>query len=199
MGSELIDISAAEQVSETPIVQSSVCKAGKLALHYNKWCEITTDKYVLDCVQGYKIPFKTIPVQEHELKNSKLIQSDSDLVELSIEKLVFSSAIVKSFDEPNQFVSPIFTVPKPDGSRRPILNLKKLNEFVDCPHFKMENFKTVSSLVSKSVFMAVMDLKDAYHAVPIFNEHQKFSWNGQLYKYTCLPFGLCIVSLHKNY
>lgn len=92
-------------------------------------------------------------------------------------------------------MSTVFTVPKPDGTRRPILNLKKLNEFIDCPHFKMETIRTASDLIFTDCFMSVIDLKDAYHAIPISQNSQKylkFRWKGTLYCYTCLPFGLCL-------
>ena len=41
--------------------------------------------------------------------------------------------------------------------------------------------------------MCRIDLKDAYFAVPIASHHQKylrFSWKGQTFQFTCLPFGL---------
>ncbi|OXA55413.1 hypothetical protein Fcan01_08961 [Folsomia candida] len=45
----------------------------------------------------------------------------------------------------------------------------------------MESIKTAMSLLSKNCFMAVIDLKDAYHAIRIDDEFQKFlkfRWNG---------------------
>ena len=41
-------------------------------------------------------------------------------------------------------------------------------------------------------FMTSIDLKDAYHCVPIYKEHQKylkFQWSGCLYQFTCYPNG----------
>ncbi|OXA40124.1 hypothetical protein Fcan01_25136 [Folsomia candida] len=45
----------------------------------------------------------------------------------------------------------------------------------------MESIKTAMSLLSENCFMAVIDLKDAYHAIRIDDEFQKFlkfRWNG---------------------
>lgn len=120
---------------------------------------------------------------------------DTKLIDDCIKKLSETGAIVISSEEQDQFVSKIFTVPKPDGSRRPIINLKLFNSYISNPHFKMESVKTAMTLVSKDCFMAVIDLRDAYHAIPVhesFQKYLKFRWKGILYKYTCIPFGLCL-------
>lgn len=149
----------------------------------------------MEVVKGYKLPFKSTPIQLSEPSIPIFSNSETFLVNESVKKLLETAAIVESVEESGQFVSKIFTVSKPDGSRRPIINLKKLNEFIDSPHFKMESIKVACTLVNRNSFMAVIDLKEAYHAIPIDNDHQKFlkfRWNGKLYKYTCLPFGLSV-------
>jgi len=58
----------------------------------------------------------------------------------------------------------------------------------------MEDVKTVTQILGKDYYMAKIDLKSAYHSIPIANEDRKFlrfRWKGILYEYTCLPFGLC--------
>ena len=60
-------------------------------------------------------------------------------------------------------------------------------------HFKMEGIHMVRDLLRKGDFMVKIDLKDAYFTVPL--AHQKFvrfSWEGTLYEFACLPFGLSI-------
>jgi hypothetical protein len=93
-----------------------------------------------------------------------------------------------------QFISPIFVVPKPDGSGRFILNLKELNSYMNNEHFKMEYHRTVISLRRKDWYMAKIDLQDAYYSVPVATKDRKylgFIYKGQLYQFNCLPFGLC--------
>lgn len=92
-------------------------------------------------------------------------------------------------------MSPIFVVPKPDGTHRLMINLKKFNEFLPVEHFKIEDYRTVCYLMQRNSFMAVVDSRDAYHSVPIYKQHRKFlrfSWDGQLYQYNCLCFGLSL-------
>ena len=62
--------------------------------------------------------------------------------------------------------SNIFLRPKPDGSFRMILNLKKLNECVEAPHFKMESIKIVLCMIEPGAWMASVDLKDAFFTNP---------------------------------
>lgn len=103
-------------------------------------------------------------------------------------------AIVTCEPAENQFLSPFFLVPKPNGSKRFILNLKKLNQFVNTSHFKLEDLRSVLKLVFKDYFLCNVDLKDAYFLVPVSDSSRKFlrfKFKGQLYKFTCLPFGLC--------
>ena len=39
--------------------------------------------------------------------------------------------------ENNEFISRVFIISKKDGSKRMILNLKRLNKFINYRHFKM--------------------------------------------------------------
>ena len=110
-----------------------------------------------------------------------------------VNKLLNKGVIQESFNERNEFISPIFLRPKPDGSYRTILNLKTFNEFVEYHHFKMDTLESAIRLVKPNCYMASIDLKDAYYTVAIAEEHQKylkFLFDGKLYKYTCLPNGL---------
>lgn len=93
----------------------------------------------------------------------------------------------------DQFLSRYFLAEKPNGKKRFILNLKHFNKFVYTPHFKLEDIRTVSRLLLEGWFMASIDLRDAYFLVNVNKRHRKylrFSFNNQLFEFTCLPFGL---------
>lgn len=85
------------------------------------------------------------------------------------------------------FSSPMFLVPKPDGTWRPVINLKSLNKHVITHHFKMESIRTIKGLMQKGDWLLKLDLKDAYLTVPIAQEHQ---WQGRSWKFQVLLFGL---------
>lgn len=86
-----------------------------------------------------------------------------------------------------------FHVSKKNASYRMILNLKKLNTFVEYHLFKMDSLDACATLMSKNCFMASLDLSDAYYSItmaPCCHKYLKFSFIGVLYHYCCLPNGL---------
>ena len=76
---------------------------------------------------------------------------------------------------------------------RPVINLKRLNQWVETPHFKMEGIPTLRDLLRQGDWMVKVDLKDAYFTIPIYKDHQnylRFMVDGICYQFTCLRFGL---------
>ncbi|KAI8639171.1 hypothetical protein BD408DRAFT_435383 [Parasitella parasitica] len=65
----------------------------------------------------------------------------------AIQDLLQKSAIEKVSPEQVQeipgYYSSIFVIPKKDGGIRPVFNLKKLNQYLEAPHFKMETVESV--------------------------------------------------------
>ncbi|CAD6222018.1 GSCOCG00005285001-RA-CDS [Cotesia congregata] len=109
-------------------------------------------------------------------------------------RLLMIGAIVKAEPVADQFLSPFFLVPKSDGQQRFILNLKGLNFFIQTEHFKLEDLRSACNLLELGCFMGTVDLKDAYFLIPVWADHRKFLrfiFEGQIYEFICLPFGLC--------
>ena len=144
---------------------------------------------------GEKIKFSSLPYQLKAPKQNTFSVLEQLAVEQEIKELLAKGVIVQSTHEQDEFISPIFLRPKPDGSYRMILNLRGLNEYVEYRHFKMDSIWNAIRLMKPYCYMASVDLKDAYYSVGICSEHQKylnFSWNGTLYKFTCFPNGLAL-------
>ena len=75
-------------------------------------------------------------------KNNKIQFSKAERCsEIGVEELLRKQAIEKvPFSQWEKgFYSNFFIVNKKDGSFRPILNLKLLNQHLEVPHFKMES------------------------------------------------------------
>ena len=56
----------------------------------------------------------------------------------------------------------------------------------------MESLGDVLNIIKPGVWMASVDLQDAYYIIPVHPDHQKyltFSWQHKYYKFTCLPNG----------
>ena len=73
-----------------------------------------------------------------------------------------------------------------------ILNLKQLNASVDAPHFKMESIRNIVSMVGRNVWMASVDLKDAFFTIPICEndiKYLKFLCDGQTLAFLAIPNG----------
>ena len=63
----------------------------------------------------------------------------------------------------------------------------------------MEHIMTILPLIKQGMYMTSLDLKDAYFSIPIANRYKKylrFIWNGQLYEYQCLCFGLSLAPFY---
>ena len=171
--------------------------AGHLRHCLINWEKITTDSWVLETVRGLRSNFVSPPVQTVFPQEASLSGDDRSLVTLEIQELLQKGAIhlVPPSQETPGFLSSLFLVPKKGGGQRPVVNLKPLNQFLPYEHFKMEGIHMVRDLLRKGDFMIKIDLKDAYFTVPLCQEHQtfvRFNWEGTLYEFACLPFGLSI-------
>ena len=167
-------------------------QAGKVTENYDSWALLTKDKFILDIVQdGLKIDFFDEPslMKAHSSQFTKL---ECTAVEQEIQTLLQKQVISECQREPGDFLSPIFTREKKDGSLRMILNLKELNNSVYYNHFKMESLDNVLNIIQPGVWMASVDLKDAFYTIPVHASHQKylkFPWKGKLFKFQAMPNG----------
>ncbi len=168
-------------------------RAGQIASCIESWKEITSDKTVLSTVEGDSIEFPQKFPSQSSYPHNSFSKEHAPLIENEIASLLEKHVIVPSYHEFEEFISPIFAVPKNEGKIRLILNLKKLNTFLEYAHFKMESIHSILQLVTPGSWMASIDLKDAYYSVPISKDSQKylkFKYGTQLYQFTCYPNGL---------
>ena len=70
-----------------------------------------------------------------------------------------------------------------------ILNLKRLNKFLDYKHYKIELLRNVLELIRPGVRMASIDLKDAFYSVLVHKNHQGYLtfFVDEYLKFVCMP------------
>ena len=102
-------------------------------------------------------------------KATKLPPAQMTVIRAEVAKLVAKKAMrIVPLEEARSkrgFYSRLFCVPKPDGSWRPIINLKPMNRFVVKKSFKMETIKNVRQVLRPGMWAATVDLKDAYYHI----------------------------------
>jgi len=171
---------------------------GRLQFFHEAWQEMGADRFVVEVLrEGYRINFRTTPT----LSVVPCIPSDSlnPLKDAHIQEqidILLQKQAIEVVPGPHWgpgFYSRLFTVPKPNGKVRPIIDLKLLNKKIRIPKFKMESLQTVWSSLNPGNWAFSLDLSDAYFHVPIHPESRKFLrlfHRGTVYQFKALPFGL---------
>ena len=75
--------------------------------------------------------------------------------------------------------------------------MKFFNFSVCKTSFKMETLKFIIVAMCSHLWLANVDLKDAYFhvgVVPVDRQYLRFNWLGQSYQFEALPFGLSVLS-----
>ena len=94
-----------------------------------------------------------------------------------------------------RFTARLFPVGKPDGSIRMIIDLSLLNRSIVTRSFRFPSIWTLRAQLVKGVFLAKIDLKEAYWHVPIaskFRPFLAFRWKNRLWRFRAMPFGLSV-------
>ena len=144
--------------------------------------------------QGILLAFDDVPPQL--LRHPLELLSNNKAADLqhAVKKLCLSQAIEEVVDPTSPgYYSRLFLVPKPDGSFRPILDLKKLNQFIIVPSFKMETLFSIIAALQPNEWITKIDLKDAYHHILVhvnIRKYFRFVVAGTVYQFRVLPFGL---------
>ena len=144
-------------------------------------------------MQGFKIPFSQTPFQYSPPQLSRVNQEERLQINLEIKEMFKKGAIQQVKSEPGEFLSKLFLVNKKNGGHPPVINLKFLNGIIPYQHFKMEWMHLIKDPLQEHDFLIKIDLKDAYFGIPLDKSSRKyirFQWEGNLYEFLCLCFGL---------
>ena len=168
-------------------------RAGRLADHLDFWKSLTSDRNILNTVKGLSLELFKYPYQKFVPHEYKFTDVEKAALSIEIDKMLEKHIIVKADWEDEQYISNIFLRDKKDGSFRIILNLSTLNEMIEYHKFKMDTLVSAINLITPNCYMASIDFKDAYYSVAIRRDQRKwlrFTYEGELYEFTCLPNGL---------
>src|ERR1700730_7875651 len=119
-----------------------------------------------------------------------------ELLRQEIAQLLAKRAIEPVNDASPGFHSSMFVIPKRNGGYRPVFNLKRLNEHLEAPHFKMETLRQVTPLIQQHDFLTSINLSDAFLHILVHKMSRKylrFRWNGKTFQFRTIPFGLSTV------
>ena len=162
-----------KNVIKTSINKADNFQAGSIQNFLENWKRITSDKYILDTVK-HELKLEFLNEAPHrEPFRVTFNTKENGIISKEISELLKEKVIVQTIAEKGDFFSSVFLRAKKDESYRMILNLKKLNKYIDSKHFKMESLQNVLHMIKSGVWMASVDLQDAYYSVPIHEEYQK--------------------------
>ena len=184
-----------EKLTNIAAHEKQCFQGGRLKQFMSEWMSLTSDKEILNAINGYEIELTDIPWQMKKPKPITFTVKEENVISKEIAELLRKGVIEKTENESNDFVSKIFVREKKHGSAyRMILDLSKLNDVVQYRHFKMDTLKSAINMMTPNCYMASIDIASAYYHVPIAQQHKKllkFEWEGKLYQFVALPNGLC--------
>ena len=188
-----MDLQDLGKVASTSLQVGVSFVAGRLRFFLDFWKTLTFDRFILEIIEGVKIPFDSFPAQLWQPREINCSVEEKTCIDAEIATYLTKGIIQTASHSYGEFVSQIFPRRKKSGGTRIIINLKDLNLKIKYEHFKMETLNAVLFLMEANCFMASIDLEDAYYSVNVndaFRKFLRFSWNSQLYEFTCLPNGL---------
>ena len=169
---------------------------GNLKRNIKFWRSINANEKVCNIIEnGYKIPFVETP-NSVVFENNKSAIENSDFVIESIQNLVKLGTAVEKDDAP-LVVSPLSVSIRSSGKKRLILDLRYINSHLYKEYIKFDDWSAMENYLEEDSFAYKFDLKQGYHHVDIFHDHQKylgFSWlvdgKKKYFVFTVLPFGI---------
>ena len=189
-------------VPNVPNVADSPPVEGRLQRFWEIWLSLGSNPRVISILkEGCNLPFKRRPPLTRSpliisgyanpcRKNSLKEALRSLITKQAVEKVVVRSSLA--------FYNRLFIVPKPHNKWHPILDLSKLNLFLQLETFKMETPETFRLSLQQGEWVTSLDFSDAYFHIPInprSRKYLRFHLNSQTFQFTALPFGLAMAPL----
>ena len=137
---------------------------------------------------GLSWSWKSRPPKRKYLRQIHSVRLDRFIQELKRKKVIEKAEFLL-------WQSRLFTVPKRDPQKhRLILDLSQLNQFINCPTYKMLTIQDVKYLLQQGYWTISIDFLDGYWHVPVAPSKRPFlgfRYRNQDYQFRSMPFGLC--------
>lgn len=97
-------------------------------------------------------------------------QQQNQLLDHKVSLLLKKGAMEEVPPTTPGFYSSMFVILKKNGGSRPVFNLKKLNNYIQAPHFKMETLQEVTKQIKHSNYLTSIYLSDDFFHIPVHPE-----------------------------
>lgn len=122
-------------------------RGGRLIDFVRQWKKAGAPENILSIKHGYVIPFsEKPPLVQFSPENIRRFSTPG--MSREIQKMI-DEGVLEPSTFPTGFISKMFLVPKPDGTKRPIFNLKRLNMFLRTGKFRQINCRSAQKFLQK--------------------------------------------------
>ena len=130
----------------------------------------------------------SIPIQ---LPFYRVSPTKREAIRQEVQKLLDSEIISVST---SHYSSPCFTVPKPDGKFRLVIDYRRLNSKIVSDVFPIPRIDDIIDNIAAAKLITTIDLRSGYHQIlldPTCRHLTAFSTPFGLFEFNRIPFGLC--------
>ncbi|KAG2221680.1 hypothetical protein INT45_002718 [Circinella minor] len=143
------------------IPTDGIAPGGRLQMFVPQWKKTTNHQWPLSVIQdGYQIPLIKNPIL-WRLRQIHLNSTEQMAANEAVEKFLQADIIELSPTQNTDFLSNFFTIQE-TNKRRPILDCQKINQYIQCQHFKMEGVPALRDIIETNDFICKLDLKDDF-------------------------------------
>ena len=163
------------QSSDSSSSSSAVFQVGMPFNFLEQWRSITSNRFVLNMVQGHHLQLSSCPPLFHNFWQFKVRASAAHhtIIQKEVDELLAKGAIETASGDTG-FYSNMIVVPKHTGGLWPILNLKWFNHYLHIHSFKIPTIRRMWQLIQCGDYTFSIDLQDAYLHIPIVKHHYHF-------------------------
>ena len=179
--------------------QSEHFVAGQLFQKAAVWlAELNPPAYVQRWLSdGYSEYFPR-PVPYISRANHPSTMVHSQFVTDQVQELMSTQAVedVTLVQADRQQVAAVLPLTVADDGRRKIRlcwNGRHVNASLDVPAFRLEHAPRAAAILKPGDWLFTVDMKSGYHQIPLKPSFRKFccfAWQGRVYRWLVLPFGL---------